>query len=128
MRKEAKDMLREAVIPMLLGDNARAQLLALKIYLRCGVTSYVCDTKRSLFSLINPAVSFFRLYSDSKDGIAVLEALGYVASNTDYLPMIVACDASFAELIDNNREFFEPRFILTDSVTLFSSSPLSKLV
>lgn len=128
MRKEERNMLREAVIPMLLGDNATSGLLALRIYFRCGVRSYVCDSKRSIFSLLNPAVSFYPLYSGKNDGEATFEALSYVASNLDYLPIIIATDNGYAGLIEKHREFFETRFILTDSENLFSSSPLSHLV
>jgi hypothetical protein len=112
---------------MLLGDNATSHLLALRIYFSLGVTSYICDGKRSFLSLINPAVRFFPVYSD-EDASAALFALDYAASNADYLPLLVPCSALFRELVEVNRDHLETRFILSDSDSVFSSLPLSRLL
>lgn len=127
MKEMARNMLRESLIPVLLGDNARAHRLALRIYLRCGVVSYVCDTKKSLFNAIDPFSRYFPLFSREMDGVA-LKSLSYVASNADYLPLLIVCDDSLSELVKNNREYLEPRFIISDRASLFSTPPLSELL
>ena len=127
MTKEAKNMLREAIIPVLLGDCARAHLLALRIYFDCGVVSYVCDTGKSLFSLIDPASRFFPLFSSQSSDV-VLDSLAYAAKEAEYLPVLVPCSDKYAELVKENREFLESRFIISDSSSLFSCPPLSELL
>ncbi len=127
MTREAKNMLRETVIPVLLGDCAASEAIALRLYFRLGVISYVCDTKKSLLSLINPSVKFFPLFiTDDCDN--ALNSLSYISDNTDYLPILVPCAAKYAELVERNREFFESRFIISDTDSLLLSKPLSELL
>ena len=127
MTDKAKNMLRESIIPVLIGDNLRSHFLALKIYLNCGVVSYICDAKKSPLDLFDPFSRYFPLFSDEMGGVA-LNSLDYVASNTDYLPILVLCDDSRLAFVEENREFLQTRFIISDRSSLFSASPLSELV
>ena len=127
MTEEAKNLLRESLIPVLLGDNLKTPLLAMRIYLTCGVVSYICDTKKSLFNALDPFSRSFPLFSSNIDAVA-LKSLAYAASNTDYLPMLIICDDKLLPFINDNREFIESRFIISNRSSLFSSSPLSKLL
>ena len=127
MTEEAKNLLRESLIPVLLGDNLKTHLLAMRIYLTCGVVSYICDTKKSLFNTLDPFSRYFPLFSSNIDAVA-LKSLAYAASNTDYLPLLIVCDDKLLPFINDNREFIESRFIISDRSSLFSSSPLSKLL
>ena len=127
MTEEAKNLLRESLIPVLLGDNLKTHLLAMRIYLTCGVVSYICDTKKSLFNALDPFSRYFPLFSSNIDAVA-LKSLAYAASNTDYLPLLIVCDDKLLPFINDNREFIESRFIISDRSSLFSSSPLSKLL
>ena len=127
MTKDAKNMLRDSVIPMLLGDSFAAHWLAFKVYFSCGVVSYVCDSKKSLLSLINPAVRFFPLFvSDSCD--SAVFSLSYAADNTDYLPILVPCSDRFSAFVDSYRDHLEARFIVSDRSSLLSSIPMSELL
>ena len=127
MTEEAKNLLRESLIPVLLGDNLKTHLLAMRIYLTCGVVSYICDTKKSLFNALDPFSRYFPLFSSNIDAVA-LKSLAYAASNTDYLPLLIVCDDKLLPFINDNREFIESRFIISNRSSLFSSSPLSKLL
>ena len=97
MYYDSKDMLRASVIPVLLGDSAAAHLMAAKIYLRSGIISYICDSRRSFWNYVDPFSRFFSLISSAEEGI-VCEALGYLASAKDYLPIIVPCDEYFRHI------------------------------
>lgn len=127
MTEQAKNMLRESLIPVILGDTLRSHLLALRIYLRCGVVSYICDAKKSPLSFIDPFSRYFPLFSNDMGDVA-LRSLSYVASNTDYLPLLIVCDGRQRDFVLHNREFLEARFIISDSSVLFSDSPLSELI
>ena len=127
MTENSKYMLKDSVIPMLLGDSFAAQFLALRLYLRCGVVSYICDTKKSLFSLINPAVRYFPLFCSQNCNNA-LNSLSYAAANSDYLPILVPCSHLYADFVENNREFLESRFIISDRSSVFSCPPIAGLL
>ena len=120
------DMLRESVIPVLLGDSAAAHLLAFRIYLRFGITSYICDSKRGLLGYIDPFSKFFSV-GDPAEPRAVLDALDYLSAGKDYLPIILPCCDRFSELTEKNRDFLEARFILSDRASFFNKKPMSVL-
>ena len=126
MRAESKKMLKDSVIPVILGDNAGAHLLALRIFLSCGVVSYVCSAKRSFLSFIDPFAKHFPLFCES-GSTAALESLFYIASSPDYLPMLIPCTKEFSALISENSELLESRFIISDRQTALSSSLLSDI-
>lgn len=127
MTVPSQNMLRESIIPVILGDNLRAHLLALKIFFSFGVVSYVCDVKRSPLSFIDPCTRHFPLFSKSRGGV-VLESLAYLSSSPDYLLLLVSCDKELDAVIEQNRDHIEAGFIITDKEALFTSSPLSRLL
>lgn len=124
MDYNSKDMLRSCVIPVLLGDTPRVHLLAAKIYLRTGITSYICGSKKSFLDYIDPFSKFFSLVSDN-DGDIICEALGYLASNKEYLPIIIPCNKPYKAFVDKHQTFLEPRFIISDKESFFSLPPMS---
>ncbi len=124
MDYNSKDMLRSCVIPVLLGDTFAAHLLAAKIYWRIGITSYICDAKASLLDYLDPLSNFFSLVSKD-DGDIVCEALGYLASNKEYLPIIIPCNGHYEAFVDEHRKFLEPRFIISDKESFFNEPPMS---
>ena len=121
---DSKNMLRQTVIPVLLGDCARSHLFALRIYLRCGIVSYICDDRRRAADLINPTTKFFSLGS-KKDARVICDILDYLASSKDYLPIIIPCNEYYRAFISENREFLEARFILSDTESFFEEKPMS---
>ena len=122
-----RDMQKEALLPILLGDSFAAHSLSLQIYLRCGVRSYICDSKRGFLSFIDPTSRFFDLISVS-EGAAMLCALENIAANTDYLPILVPCGERFCAFVEENIEFLEPRFIIASKNNVFDSAPFSAIL
>ena len=127
MTEFQKTMQREALLPILLGDSFAAHKVAVKLYLRVGVKSYVCDSRRGFWSFIDPASSFFDLIS-VKEGIAVRSALDAISKNKDYLPVLVPCNAHFEAFVKENIDFLEPRFILASKEDIFRSAPIAALM
>ena len=124
MYYNSKDMLRSSVIPVLLGDNLSAHLMAAKIYLRCGIISYVCDAKITVADYIDPFSRFFSLVSET-DADIICETLDYLASNKEYLPIIIPCNERYKDLINKRKSFLEPRFIISDKESFFTEPPMS---
>ena len=124
MDYNSKDMLRSCVIPVLLGDTFSAHILAAKIYFRTGIISYVCDSKISFLDYLDPLSKFFSLVSEDEEDI-ICQCLEYLASNKEYLPIVIPCNERYSAFADKYREFLEPRFILSDKESFFSEPPMS---
>ncbi len=127
MTEFQKAMQREALLPIFLGDSFAAHKLSLKLYLTCGVKSYVCDSKRSFWSFIDPTSSFFDLISVT-EGIAMRSALGAISVNREYLPVLVPFGARFEEFVKENIEFLEPRFIIASREDIFKCAPIAAIM
>jgi hypothetical protein len=124
MDYNSKDMLRSCIIPVLLGDTISTHILSAKIYLRTGITSYICDSKISLLDYIDPLSKFFSLVSKNDCDI-ICEALEYLASNKEYLPIIIPCNERYKAFVDDYKSFLEPRFILSDKESFWNTPPMS---
>ena len=127
MRDDQKWMLKCALLPVLLGDSLSAHALSFKIYARCGVESYVCDAKRSVWSFLDPTSKFFDLISVS-EGAALMSALLQIAENTDYLPVLVPMGERFSRFLEEQRDILEPRFIITTKDDIWNSAPFAALM
>ena len=123
MDHSKKDILRTTLVPILLGDTPSAHLLAARIYLRSGISSYVCGEKRRFADLIDPFSSFYQISSDA--GVALL-VLGKLFPNSDYIPILVPCNGYYERFVKENREFLESRYIISDRRELFSRKPMSE--
>ena len=117
------DMLRESIIPVLLGDCPAAHLMAARIYLRFGIVSYVCGEKPRFADRIDPFSKFFALGSAAEPRV-VLDSLDYLASNKDYLPILSPTDEFFCEFVKQNKDFLETGFILSDKKSFFTKKPI----
>ena len=118
-----QDILRATLVPILLGDSIKAHLLAARIYMRSGISSYVCDDRRRFADFIDP---FSRFYSITSDLGVALAVLGGLFPNDDYLPLLVPCTPMYEKFVAENRDFLESRYIISDSREFFSRKPMSE--
>ena len=126
MTDYSKEMLRKTLIPVLLGGNRRSFAISSRLWFFHGLRSYICDSKRRFFAVMDPLVTAFELFSDTDDDM-IFEALCYISDNTDYLPILVPCSQKFELFVKRNAERLETRFIISSAEELFSTAPLSAL-
>ncbi len=120
---DPRNTIAESIIPVLLGDGLSANLLALRIFLRLGIVSYICSEKRSLTTLLNPAARFYSTVS-GKDEI-VCASLSYLAENKDYLPILLPCSPEAENFTKRHLPFLEARFIVTSKAEFFKLKPIT---
>lgn len=118
-----KDMLRESIIPVLIGDCPAAHLMAARIYWKFGIISYVCGEKPRLCDRIDPFSKFFALGSAAEPRV-MLDSLDYLAASKDYLPILLPFGDLFCDLVEQNRDFLEARFIISDKLSFFTQKPI----
>ncbi|MBE6596942.1 MAG: hypothetical protein E7641_04645 [Ruminococcaceae bacterium] len=118
------NQIAESVIPVILGDGLSQNLLALRIYLRLGIASYLCSEKRSLLTLLNPAAKFYSLVSASEEDIACA-SLFYLAENRDYLPILITSSEESESFVKRHLPDLEPRFIITNGKEFFTIKPMT---
>ncbi|MBQ8140646.1 MAG: hypothetical protein IJ038_03005 [Clostridia bacterium] len=122
-----KDAVRSSIIPLLLGDSLSTHRLSAKIYLKTGIVSYVCDENKTLADHISPFSKFFPLFSKNDDEI-LRGTLDYIASNKEYLPIIIPCSERYTDFVNANLAFLEPRFIISTPEAFFQNNVIRYLV
>ena len=127
MTDSSIEMLRQSVIPMLLGSTPTAFALSLKIYRKCGVRSYLCSAGTGVLALLCPTLEHLPLFSKYDFDIQ-LKSLEYVADAQEFLPVLVPCNEYFRRVIQENREYLEKRFILTTPEKIFDAKPFSDMI
>ncbi len=126
MTERQDTVIRSSIIPVLLGNSFSTHILAAKIYLRTGIISYICDEDKLLWDYIDPISRFFPVFCKSFDGV-MCEALDYLASNKEYLPIIIPCNDRYQAFVASNIDFLEARFIVATADTFFKQKSIRAL-
>ncbi|MBR2353249.1 MAG: hypothetical protein IKA76_01950 [Clostridia bacterium] len=63
--KECKQILREDILPVILGNSLTAHRLSLHLFIRYGLSSLVCAEHRGCLGALNPFAGFFPLTEGS---------------------------------------------------------------
>ena len=124
-RQEWRELMEETIVPIFPRQTLRAHLLALRLYLKWGVISFLCGTKKSIFTALDPTCRF--LQTDSHDGRLMSEELAdFAESYGDCLFLLVCLTEEDRALVAAHISHLESRMILTDSRSLFRNAPFDR--
>ena len=120
---DRKSNIADSILPTLLGGGLRANLFAMKIYLKLGIVSYICSERCSMLTLLNPAARHFSTVSDKNPDI-VCSALDYLTRDGEFLAVLVPCTDLALNTVREKIEFLEERFIVADQGSFFDLKPM----
>ena len=124
---EAKELLRQCVVPVILGNGIAAHLLASRLFLKYRVPSLVCGQRRNVTNLMNPFCDFFRLYRQ-KDGRLAAEQLTDLAdAYGDCLFVLIPLSEADQVMLRHHRNFLESRYLICSPKRLFEQPPFAGL-
>jgi len=123
MTYESRDVVRDHVVPILLGSGLRTHLLALRIRLCTGIVPYICDCKRHGGTL--GYASYFAVCEPTSDEL-LLHTLSYLVRDTEELGIVIPCTAPFEAFAERNRETLCRMVMLRTPSTVFWRNPLSE--
>ena len=118
--EESIEAIRDTVVPVIADHQPGAHLLALRLYWKFGIRSFVCGQKRNFWDLLNPTAKFLRL-SDFGDRRLAAEQLNDLADGyEDCLFFLICREHARTNDLLQHAPLLESRFILTDADKLFS--------
>ena len=124
---EARELLRQYVVPVILGNGIAAHWLALRLFLKYRVPSLVCGQRRSVTDLANPFCDFFRLYRQ-KDGRLAAEQLADLAdAYGDCLFVLIPLSEADQVMLRRYGSFLESRYLICSPKRLFEQPPFAGL-
>ncbi len=113
-KDERTELLEQSVFPILLGNSPRAHLLAFRLYLRYGVTSFVGGSRRTLWDLLNPFCDFYRLFLGENGRLLKEQLLSLAEEYEDTLFVLIPATKEMLDLIHPHVSELESRFILSE--------------
>ncbi len=123
----SKELLSEAILPVIVGSGLCAALLAWRLRLQYGMSSLICSKRASLGALLIPRCGFLKLIA-AENGRFLAEQLIDLADRSDgYLPVLFCPDEKQRLLLAPYAAELECRFILPDSHPLRKAASHSLL-
>ncbi len=110
-RDESRELFRQTVVPVILGNGMRSYALSLRLFLRYGIRSVICGRRRSFADLLDPFSDFLRFYS--RDDRLMLEQLFDLHDGGRELVMpLVPMSEEYGSFVREYSESLESRYIL----------------
>ena len=118
-----KETIKSYYVPVLLGTGCGSCLLSLKIFLKTGIVSYICDAKIRPLNFLYPFSRFFRAASP-ENTLLLVEQLRYFSEHfPDGLPVLVTLGGRYLDFIEKNRRTLENYFLICDKNSFFGIFP-----
>jgi hypothetical protein len=111
--REYKELWREDIQPVILGNGPQAHAIALRLRLLYGLSSLLCAPKRSIGDLLDPASTYFPLVE--ADSRLLCEQLIAISERYDgYRLLLIPSTDAYRAWILENADPLEEDFLLTD--------------
>ncbi len=121
---EELELLRENFQPVLLGNSALARKLARELYMRFGIVSYICDTKKNFWSSLSFSYIQFKVCSPDCDELLCTELFDISALDETCVFAVIPCTDVFSDFLSRNTEKIEGRYIISEPDKIYESFPL----
>lgn len=122
-----RKILRTHLLPILLGSSPCAHRLAWRIFLQCGMISYLCDSRRHLSDTLHPTCRFFPIRRTDMQDLTVY-SLQHLAADSELLPILIPCTEEYERYLNEHTERLESRFLIRTPQELLETPPLSRLL
>ena len=119
------ELIRDNIQPVFLGCSAKARKTAKSLFLRYGIVSYICDTKKPpvLSSIFRVSSVFIKLISDTNFDV-LCDSLFRLADSDSSCVWILSATEDYIHFIEEKKDIVEGVFIITELDSITSSHPL----
>ena len=114
MTEETKDLLRQDILPVLLGNGMAAHRLSAQLSARYGVGSLLCGAHRGLLDLMDPTSVFFRLCYKESGRLAAEQLVDFFDAHDDLFCLLVPMTADARAFVSEQSELLETRFVCVE--------------
>ena len=123
--REAKNLLKQYLVPTVLGHGIGAHLLAFRLYWKYGCPSMLCGSRKNLLDLLDPFAGFFRLSMEERLAAEQLAELadGY----EDCIFLSVPLSEEGRSFLRREKDLLDCRYILADPKELPHGLPFGRI-
>ena len=123
-KRKLREEARLYFLPVLLGSNRHSHALAMSIFNRYGICSYILDRKRSFWDLFDLSARFSMIYGSEQE--LLCDQLITLASSEAYtLPILIPTNSEYVRAVAEQRSRLETVFVFCEPDRVFSDSPFA---
>lgn len=111
MNEEARELLRDDILPLVLGHGVEAHRFASRMLTRYGVACMLCGERKNLLDWVDLNSSFLPLSRAQDARLAVEQLMDFAEANQDRLLLLIPMDGSDRAWIEEQAELLETRFV-----------------
>ena len=111
MNEETRELLRDDILPVILGNGIDAHRLASRLLARYGVACTLCGERRNLLDWFDLNASFFRISRKRGSRLAAEQLADLAEENRDRFLLLVPMTDADRVLIGEQAELLESRFV-----------------
>lgn len=123
-RAEAREILGESVVAVILGNTLRARLTSYRLYMKYGISSILCGERKNLFDLFDLRCGFLQLFRDADDALTVDRLSDLSKFYTEQILIILPATDEDIDFLEKNRERLETDFIISISESELDRNPI----
>ena len=110
--EQCKQILREDIQPVILGNSPSAHCLALSIYLRYGLSSLLCAPRTGILDKLNPVAHFLPLIADTEPRLVYEQLSDLSARYEGTLLILIPSSSEKLSRLGDYRDALEEHLLL----------------
>ena len=127
MTEETKDLLRQGIVPIILGNDWAAHRLSARVYRTFGVSSILCGTRRTAWDFFDPTCAYRRISPTASSRLVAEELMDIAAEYEDcFLFLIPLCETE-QQLVQEHALLLETAFVFRTPEMLWNDPMLCGL-
>ena len=111
MTEETKDLLRQGVVPIILGNDRDAHRLSARLYRTFGIPSILCGTRRTVWDFFDPTSAFRRISPTASSRLVAEELMDLAADCEDCFLLLIPLREPQRALIREQETLLETKFV-----------------
>ena len=114
MMEETRELIRQGIVPVVLGNGRDAHRVSARLYRSFGLPALICDTRRSLWDLLDPTCAFRALPRGGDGRLIAQELVSLAREYEDCLLLLIPLTEEYRALTCAYESLLEAYFICRD--------------
>ena len=127
MTEETKALVRQGIVPIVLGNDRMAHRLSFRLYRTFGLPSILCACRRTVWDVLDPTSAFRRVSGERVSRLMAEQLLDLAAEYEDCLLLLIPTSEEDQRLLEMYGERLEAHFVCRMPDALWNEPMLNAL-
>lgn len=127
MTEEIRDLLRQGIVPIILGNDWAAHRLSARLYRTFGIPSVVCGTRRTVWDVFDPTCAFRRISLAASSRLITEALMDLAVKYEDCFLLLIPLREEERALLREQASVLETAFVCRMPETLWNDPMLGEI-